>query len=225
MTDVNYKSVLDSIQQNVDSQRYRPKQLIFIVRKRLEPTPLTAKQQAMFNRFKDLIELRVMSTELVATEGRRNTPDRNFHKDTIDCYSQDFKFAERIDKLIYNEFREMRAADVLKLAGAEILIIEPNHDLTKAVDAWLFQDMEMSRIRNAHTPRRDLAKALEQDPEGKDVENFTTTLTLYGKLCHWFSLMEQATRELNRMNLVALNPNEHPAFLGGHSVAADTPAQ
>ena len=200
MSEATVPSMIDSIKKNADRQRYRPKSLIHIVRKGPKNRGLSERQQVLFQRFKHLIELDVLSTELIATEGRRHAPDRNFQQDTIECYSQEFKFSERTDKLIYNEFREMRELDVLKLADVEILIIEPAQDFLSAADAWLFQGMELSRIRNAHTPRRDIGKALEQDPEGKDFENFTTTIALYGKLRHEFALMSGANYEMSRMN-------------------------
>jgi len=224
MSEVNMQSAIEEIQKNVDRQRYRPKQLIFIVRKGPKNRALSERQQILFERLKHLIELDLMSTELIATEGRRTAMDRNFFQDTIDGYSQEFKFSERTDKLIYNQFREMRATDVLQLADVEILIIEPGQDYLTAADAWLFQDLSLLRIRNAHAPQRDYTKVVERDPEGNDHENFTTTIALYGRLWHPFELMESANFELSRMQLVSLNPNEHPAFLGAHSVAVESPA-
>ncbi len=212
MSEVNVESTFDNLVKNADRQRYHPRQLIHLVRKGPAALPLDEHMEVLFEQFKNLIELQVLSTELVATEGRRHAPDRNFHQDICDCYTQEFKFAERDGKTIYNAFREMRTWDLLKKADVQILIIEPSRDYMSAVDAWSFRAMTLTRIRNAHVPRRDLANGLCRDPEGKDVEKFTTTIALFGELQHFFTLMDEANAEMRRMNLVGVDPMSVPKF-------------
>lgn len=220
MSETNVGYTFDDLLKGAAGMRYHPAQLILLVRQGPAALPLDEHMQGLYDRFKQLIEVQVMATEVVATEGRRQTAERNFHQDICECYTQEFKFAERAGKTIYNAFREMRAWDLLKKADVQILIIEPSRDYMSAVDAWSFRDMSLARIRNAHVPRRDVTSGLYRDPEGKDVEKFTTTVALSGELQHFYTLMDEANNEMKRMNLVAVAPPSDPTSTAHCDVGA-----